>query len=200
MTDDEIRVLELQAMLQRLVAIEPKWLPAKEFALTLSAEEQRRYRADLAYNLKAKREHAPTLNADAQAYWDAFRDLCKRVNITRGRTERNRLVDKAAELMEQFDQLPAGERDKFRKINPAKGDEVWAKALHELAHDLPLLDESHGWQQHYDYVENHTQRQFLVDLIHRLSPSPDEVVSPEEQEQQRKQRQELMSLAKRLGR
>lgn len=200
MTDDEIRALELQAILEHLVAIQPKWMPAKQFALALSPEEQQRYRADLADNLKAKREHAPTLSADAQAYWDAFRDLCKRVNITRGRTERNHLVDKAAELMEQFCQLPAGERDKFRKINPAKGDKTWAKALNELEHDLPLLDESHGWQQHYDYVENHTQRQFLVDLIHRLSPPPEEVVSPEEQERQRKQRRELMSLAKRLGR
>ncbi len=170
MTDDEIRVLELQAMLKHLVAIKPKWLPAKEFARALSAEEQQRYRADLAYNLKAKREHAPSLNADAQAYWDAFRDLCKRVNITKNRDARNRLVDQAAELLEQFDQLPAGERDKFRKINPAEGDKKWIKALHDLEHDLPILDESHGWQEYYGYVENYTQQEFLKDIIERLQP------------------------------
>jgi hypothetical protein len=160
--------------------------------------EYDQYRASLAGNRVPG--VVPDLSPDAQAYWDAFRALCRRVNLASSRDQRNRLVDEAAELMGQYEALTSSDQGRFRALNLSQGDTKWANALHLLEHELPFLDDDAARPGHLDRIENFTQRQFLTDLLHRLDPPEQEASAPEEDALLKQRQQNLRDMIKRLRR
>ena len=192
------KINRLRSLLDGLNANRNVHMKAKHLEVYVTPDEYREYQRSLAANRIAPSK--PELSREAQEYWDAFRVLCKRVNLANSREQRNRLVDEAAELMEHFEALPIGEQGRFRTLDPSRGDTRWAAALHELEHDLPFLDEEATRSSHLDHVENHTQREFLTDLIERLDPSEMETTTPEQDAQWRGRAKMMRELARRLSR
>lgn len=200
MTDDERRAIDLESVLRRIVVAPSGKLLAKEFKQALTAAEYDEYRADLRANREyRKSDRTPPLSPEAQAYWDAFQALCLSVNLANSRERRNRLVDEAAELMEQFEAMPRSDKGRFRTLNPSQGNTQWARALHELEHDLPFLDEDGSAAGFLDNVEGFTQQQFLRTLIDRLREPKTQTAMPKPL-LWHSRNSSILALAKRLSR
>lgn len=192
------KVRRLRTLLAGLPTASADHIKVVQFRAHLTPDEWQEYQERLAANRIDP--GPPSLSPAAQDYWDAFRALCLGVNLARSAEQRNRLVDEAAELMDQFAALPPSDQGRFRTLDLSQGDTTWANALHELEHNLPFLNEDATRSSHLDHPENHTQREFLTNLIERLDPPEQERSTPQEDALRQQRVSWLRGQIKRLSR
>ncbi|MCK2054772.1 hypothetical protein [Methylobacterium sp. 37f] len=164
-----MKVVALEGLLATIQSDPALHFQATELRPHLTDAEYEEYIRELRRNREEKKSDVELLlSSEALDYWTEFKDLYHRATLIQGLRETARLLDDAAELSETFEQLAPADRYFFR---PAQAGEKWSKMQHALEYDFEILKSSTDLYSWLDALENHTQKQFLADLIERLEPS-----------------------------
>lgn len=163
-----MKVVALEGLLATVSRDPALHFQATELRPHLTDAEYEEYIRELRRNREEKKSDVELLlSSEALDYWKRFKDLYHRATLIQGMPETVRLLDDAAELEEAFENLGAADRYFFR---PAQAGEKWSKMQNALEYDFQILKSATDFYSWLDAVENHTQKQFLADLIDRLEP------------------------------